>query len=403
MGFALSDITRRWLRRVTLIGLAALVVLGLLAYRDHSSPSRTWRRTIHNPDHSVRVDAWMRLQRDGEIRGLDRAETSREVFASLDDPDLETRLLAVSALAAIDADPLLAIPKLARMLNDPDVEVRARAASAVGDAFRRGGPGRDEAIGAISTAIKDPVATVRAAALSALGRVLYDSGQAVDPLRSGRPDDPALGLAVDRLADVDIKVRVEAACVLACNDRGAEAVPMLTDYLRSQPASEPPTHAADRAFLAMMVLAINSNEAAGFLGSQMAEAREGCPERPRDALAWAARQSPEARLRVKRLATAILDPANPSLRNNAGLLLHQIGSDQPAFPVLIEALGDPSIDIRIAAVEALADIGGNDPALLSALETAAKDSNREVRDRASAALEAIQWAEILSEIEGGTP
>jgi HEAT repeat protein len=286
------------------------------------------------------------------------------------------------------------------MLTDPDVEIRARAVASIGDVFARGGPGREKAVSAIATALKDSDATVRTAGLSALGQVVYNTGKAVDPLRSGQADDPTLELAIDRLKDADIAVRIEAAFVLACNDRGVEAVPMLEAYLRSQPATEPPTHAADRAFLAMMVLAIQSDQAAAFLSTQMAEPREGYPERPREALAWAAKQSPEARLRVKRLASGLLDPANPSLRHNAGILLHQIGSDQPALPVLIEALNDPSVEIRIIAVEALADIEEIDPTILSALQAATFDSNIIVRERAAAALEAIEWAEILSEIEG---
>jgi HEAT repeat protein len=400
MGFSISVNARRLLRRVTLVALAALIVAGLLVYRDHFSPRRVWQRTIRNPDPAVRVAAWNGVQRDHEIRGLDRGETIREVFGLLDDPDPQTRLLAVSTLPMIDPDPLLAIPRLAAKLADSDVEVRARAASAIGEVFARGGPGREEAIAAVATALKDADANVRCAGLAALGQVVYSGGKGVDPLRSSQGDDPALELATLRLGDADIKVRVEAAFLLACNDRGAEAVPMLVTYLRSQPANEPPTHTADRAFLAMMVLAINSDQAAGFLGEQLSEKREGYPERPRDALAWAAKQSPEARLRVKRLASGMLDPANPSLRHHAGLLLHQIGSDQAALPVLIEALGDPSVEVRIIAVEALADMGGIDPTILEALETATKDSNSEVRERASAALEAIEWAEILSEIEG---
>ncbi len=390
----------RLIRRAAVVGLACLVVAGLLVYRDYSSPRRAWQRTIRNPDRAVRVDAWTRLQRDGEIRGLSRTETASEVLASLDDPDPETRVLAVSALPSVDADPISAIARLAAKSTDPEVEVRAKAASAIGGTFRRNGPGRDEAIAAIAAALKDPEPTVRVAALSSLGQVLYDSGNAVDPLRSGRADDPALGLATERLKDVDLAVRVEAACVLACNDRGVEAVPMLADYLKAQPPAEPPTHEADRAFLAMMVLAIHSDQAAAFLADQMAETREGSPERPRDALTWAARQHPEARARVKRVATRMLDPANPSLRHNAGLLLHSIGSDQAALPVLIEALADPSADIRLAAVEGLADIGGIDPSIVAALDSATDDANKMVRERAAAALEAIEWAEILAEMEG---
>ena len=400
MRFAPTGSTGRLLWRATLIGLVALVASGLLAYRELRSPARAWLRAIRDPDPQARQVAWTRLQRDREIRGLDRDETIAQVLGRLDDPDAETRLRAVSTLPALEPDPLRAIPRLVPRLADPDAEVRARAAQAIGDVVRRGVPGRDEALAALARALENPLAAVRAAAVASIGQVVYEGGRSMDPLRSGRSDDPALDVVARSLADPDVAVRVEAARVLACNDRGAEAVAMLVDYLRGQPVDLPPDRAADRAFLALMVLAIHSDEAAAYLGAEMALERDGYPDRPRDALAWAARQSPEARLRVKRLAVAALGPEDPSLRHNAGLLLHEIGSDQPALPVLIEALGDPSVDIRLRAVEALADIGVSDPSVLPALETATNDANPGVRERAAAAIEDIEWAEILSGLEG---
>ena len=167
------------------------------------SPARAWRRAIRDPDPKTREVLWTRLQRDKEIRGLDREETAREVLALLQDPDAGTRLQAVTTLSLIESDPLEAIPRLTDRLADPDVEVRARAASALGDVFKRKGPGRDEAIEAISTALKDRTALVRAAAVSSLGQVIYESGESADPLRSGRADDPALTLVENRLKDDD--------------------------------------------------------------------------------------------------------------------------------------------------------------------------------------------------------
>ena len=396
----LSNGSWRRLRRVTVVGLAGLIVAGLLVYRNQNGPGQTWRNLIHGPDRAARSDAWAKLLRDREIRGLDPAETIGEVLAALADPDAETRLHAVSVLPVLDAEPGRAIAALAEKLTDPDIEVRAGAASALGLAFRRGGPGRDEAIAAIKKALDDGVPAVRAAGLASLGQILYETGQAVDPLRSGQADDPSLGLAKAKLEDADPGVRAEAACVLACNDRGREAVPMLETFLKAQPAAEPPTHAADRAFLAMMVLAIHSDKAAAFLGDQIAERREGSPDRPRDALVWAAKQTPEARTRVKRVATRLLDPANLTLRHNVGLLLHRIGSDQPARPILIEALDDPSVEIRLAAVEAIAEIGTYDPSIASELDLATEDDDEGVRQRAVAAIEAIEWAELMAELEG---
>ena len=61
------------------------------------------------------------------------------------------------------------------------------------------------------------------------------------------------------------------------------------------------------------------------------------------------------------------------------------------------------VELRIRAVEALADIGGTDPAVVPALETATNDPNPEVRERAASAIEQIEWAEILSELSELNP
>ena len=81
-----------------------------------------------------------------------------------------------------------------------------------------------------------------------------------------------------------------------------------------------------------MVLAVHDDPAADYLGSAMSEAREGYPDRPKDALVWGARQSGDARARVRRVAGGLLNPENPKLRRQAGLLLHEIGSDQAGLP-----------------------------------------------------------------------
>jgi HEAT repeat protein len=404
MEFPLPEKPKPRSRLPILLALVALVALGLASWREYRGARRTWQRAIRSADPLVRNDSWTRLRLDREIPGLDRAGTLREVFAAFDDPDPETRLSAVSTVTSLGADPLDMVPRLARMLRDADVTVRAGAATALGEVVKRAKPGRDEAIAGVSIALKDPEPTVRLAAIAALGQIVYESGDAVDPLRGGRKDDRALDLVAERLGDGDLAVRVESARVLASSGRGEEAVPMLARLIREQPATGPPSHEADRAFLAMMLLAAHSDEAAAFLASEIAETREGYPQRPREALAWAARQSPVARKRVKRLADAGLKSENPTVSGNAALLLHAMGLGRANLQYLIKALENNSVEGRIEVVEGLADIaalGDVDPLIVPALQSATKDANREVRDRAAAALEAIEWAEILSEMEGG--
>ena len=402
MSFARSGRWKTLIRRATLLGLVALVIAGLMAYRDRTSPRRAWLRAIEGPDREARSAAWTRLQRDREIRGLGPAETAREVLRALDAADPETRAMAASTLGSVPVEPVGAIARLTALLDDPNVEVRTRAVAAVGDLVRRQGPGRDEALRAIERALKDAEAGVRLAALSSLGQLIFESSRSVDPLRVGRADDPALALAVNRLQDPDLAVWVEAAYVLACNDRGAEAVPRLVALLEKQPMDEPPTRAVDRAFLAVMVLAVRSDAATTYLGKAMGEPREGHPDRPRDALAWVARQSGEARARVKRVSMTLLGPDNPSLRHNAGLLLHEIGSDQPARAILIEALKDESVDLRLRAIDALFEIAEGDAEILEALRVAAEDPSPLVRERAAAAVERIEWEELIPELNPKT-
>ena len=397
VGQRISNKSRSRIRLAALLGGVALVATALAAYQHYSGPRYAWRQAIRDPDRKAREATWTRLQRDKEIRGLDTEATAREVIAALGDPNPETRRLAVATLPSLELDPARAISALAALLLDATVEVRASAASALGEAVRRDKPGREPALGTLEFALKDASPLVRRAAAAAVGQVVYESGSAVDPLRSGRADDPALVPVAKLLSDPVAAVKVEAAYVLACNGRGGDAVPMLAALVDAQPADKPLDRVADRAFLALMVLATHSDGAADFLGAELSKPREGNPERPREALAWAARQSGEARARVRRVAEKALDPARPSTRHTAALLLHQIGSDQAALPVLIEALGDPSAEVRGQAVEALADLGDVDPMIVPALELASHDARVEVRERALAALEAIEWDEILND------
>jgi HEAT repeat protein len=392
---------RTWGRLIVLLGLVALIAAGFVGWRAYFGPERAWRRAIHVKDSKKRAELWTRLQRENEIDGLDGKGTIREVFALLTDPDPETRGWAVATVPSIHAESLEAISRIAPRLADADVSVRVKAATALGEVVKRGEPGHDEAVAALSKALKDPEPKVRKAAVDSLGQVVYEGGQSTDPLRSGRRDDPALDLVAARLLDEDRGVWIEAAYVLASNDRGEEALPKLILEIRGQPLPDPLDYFADRAFLALMVLAVHSDEAIDFLVSQIPIGREGYPDRPRNALAWAARQDPEARARVRKRAGEALKSEDLILRYHAAFLLQEIGSGKAALPELIAALQDKSLDIRIKAVESLADLGDIDPTIIPALEMAARDASAEVRERALGALEAIEFEEMMDALEEG--
>jgi HEAT repeat protein len=193
-----------------------------------------------------------------------------------------------------------------------------------------------------------------------------------------------------RLEDSDMAVRVEAAFVLGCNDRGSEAVPMLAKLIRDQPLDQPISYVANRAFMALTILAVRSEAAVNFLANEMAVDRESYPDRPRDALAWAARQAPQAHLWVRKKAREALKSEEPDLRIQAAFLMFDIGLGVEAIDQLVEGLQDESVEIRIRTVQALGDIGENDVRAMEALLAATRDTDTEVRLRALGALEAIE-------------
>ncbi len=376
------------LRIGTLLGLVAVLALGFWGVREYFSPLRVWDRAIHNP--STQSKTWIEVEREHVIEGLDAPATLAAVFAAFHDPDPAIRGWAIWCVPSLEADPTVVIDRLSGMLADPDSTIRIKAAEALGQVYKRGGTGRPEALGALKLALKDSEPKVRRAAVGSVGQVIHESGRSSDSLRSGNSNDPALALVVDRLGDDDMAVRVEAAFVLGCNDRGSEAVPFLVKFLKEQPTDAPMSYVANRAFMALTILAVRSEEAVAFLAGELKVKRESYPDRPRDALAWAARQSPEANTAVRRRAREGLKSDDPELQYQSAFLLHSIGQGIEALDILVKASLDDSVETRIRAIEAIADIGEADVRAMNALHAAANDPELEVRARALGALETIE-------------
>jgi HEAT repeat protein len=376
------------LRLGTLLAIIAVMALVFWGFHEYFSPTRIWRRAIHDPASLPK--AWAEVASEHVIEGLNPEATLREVFQAMDDPDPAIRGSAIGCVPSLDGDPRVVIDRLAGRLGDNDIAVRIKVAEALGQVFKRGKAGRAEALGALKIALKDPDAKVRKAAVGSVGQVVYEEGPSSDPLRSGQKDDPALGLVEARLDDADIAVRVEAAFVLGCNDRGSEAVPMLVKFLKEQRIDEPLSYVANRAFMALTILAVRSEAAVDFLAGEMAVERESYPDRPRDALAWAARQAPEAHIWVRKRAREALKSDDPVVRFHSAFLMFDIGLGVEALDTLTEALHDDSVEIRIRAVEAMAEIGESDVRAMNALQGAINDPDFEVRTRALGALEAIE-------------
>jgi HEAT repeat protein len=377
-------------RLPVLLVLVALIGAGLWTWRDYRDPKQAWGRAVHSRNPATRAETWTRLRQEGSIPGLDREESIQEVSALLEDADPEVRNGATSTLPSLGPELARTVPRLAERLMDTTLRVRVKAAAALGEVVRRGKPGREQAAEALAKGLDDPSPEVRSASVEALGVVVFKGGTSDDPLRSGKNDDPALALLVPRLKDDDLNVRIEAAFVLACNDRGDEAVPILSKLVRDQPDAKPLTYPAERSLLALMVLAVRSEEAAAFLVSELNRSRDGYPDRLRDCLLWDVKQSRESRERILKLAMAVLGSEDPSLRHNAALLMHRMGSGLAAVGPLVDALNDRSIEVRLMAIEALLDLGPVDPSIVPAIEAATEDPVEEVQFRAIGALQAFQ-------------
>jgi len=213
-----------------------------------------------------------------------------------------------------------AVPTLIQALADSDADIRRMAAEALG---KLGDP---QAIPALAQTLRDSEWDVRCAAAEALGK--FNDPQAV----------PAL---IEALGDSDWDVRSAAAEALgAIGD--PQAVPALSVWAY---AGE---DAAQDALLTLGHPALGLPQAVAQLAAQGA---------------W-----------------GVLIRALPNEKVRKAIV--ELGT--PALPALIEALGDPSEEVRGAAAEALGDIG--DPQAVLALRQAQWDLDKNVRRAAAEAL-----------------
>jgi HEAT repeat protein len=114
---------------------------------------------LKSPDASERVQA----AADLAVLGSKAWKAMSALTASLDDPELNVRRLAVLALGEIGAAAAGAVPRLIELLNSTDNKnVRRRAAVALGEI------GDTRAIAALRQALKDNDEGVRKMAAAAL-------------------------------------------------------------------------------------------------------------------------------------------------------------------------------------------------------------------------------------------
>jgi HEAT repeat protein len=287
-------------------------------------------RTLDDPDPAVRRMATAvlgHLARRATIAGLALARAAR-------DPDESVRMLAIPGLGRAGASPVLA-----GMLKDPSDEVRLRAADGLG----RLGPRAAKAAPAMIAALEGQGTRTRAAMLSALGRI-------------GAKDAAAFPTLLASLDDPAAEIRQAAARALG-GLVGSHRDAVLPALLKAM--NDP------------------SWNVRLWVGEGLGKVRP-------------------ARIVLPRLIEALKGDRPNARKTAAGALGELCGArdrdpetTRRAAEALAVALADRDPDVRSSAIWALRLLGADARPAESALRATLNDPNRNVRDHASAALQAI--------------
>jgi HEAT repeat protein len=371
--------------------------------------------------------------------------------AALDDKDIDVREQAADSLAVFGK---AAVPPLLDKLKASDKEPRRLAIRAV----RQIGPTATDAIPLLRAQLLDPESGLQdeaAAALAHIGKpaipVLVealkgDDGPMLRQVMTGFGSfwamaaiwhDPAvqrrqainalgsigtetLDVLLDALQDRHSDVREQAAGVLGSlgyRDRRivlplAERLRDPSDSVRAQAAWALRGLSPDvRLLLPELQQAVADPNAAVRLHAVTFLGSLGAPALPlllqafkdkdlavqRQALAMLQETNVDSETLISAVAPLLLGD-NADLRRDAVAVLHRCGS--PALPYLIQALRDPSAEVREQVVLALQDVGADDKELHQALLQASKDKDAFVRAGALAAL--LRFGpQSLPQIEAG--
>jgi HEAT repeat protein len=262
--------------------------------------------------------------------------------------DLQTKRLAVMALANLGPRARPALNALVKTLEDPDEFFRRHAAFALG----RIGPDARQTVPALVDLLRDKSEGVRQLAAQALGSIGQEARAAVEPLRAA-------------LKDTQLGVRLSAAEALGrIGPAAKEAVPALADMLAKEERAVPQLGFPGR---------FPGWDPTGQAGFGMAMPRQLTSARA-VVLEALGRLGPDA---------AAAAPILVKVRAPASVLAH-IG--KPAVPALVEGLRDAAPAVRLYCAVALGAIGPDaadgEPALAKALQ----DEDRAVRLQAIASL-----------------
>jgi HEAT repeat protein len=359
------------------------------------------------------------------------------------DPEVKHRqgaLIALERIGAAKSNKVLPAVAAALKAADQDEVVRAAAAEAIGRMYDQyksdGGTIKwDEARDGLAAAVRaDKAPAVREAAATSLGRMEGDAAKAVPDLQKALKDDAPSVRAAAADALRRVAVDVDAA------KEAAAAVPDLEQLLKDKnadhagraaaaaaigqvgaPAKPPEKKAAEAVAAALAAVGTLADTAADDMAP--ADVRKAAAEAlgrlGEDAGAAAGKlgsvlAAADAPLEARRAAAAALDqfgagakPALPALKKAVGdedrflriVAMHVLGRLGPGLgdeakgvvAVLLPRIDDDTIEVRVAAIQAVAALGrdalGKDlKDAVARLTAASGDSRKEVRDAAGAAL-----------------
>jgi HEAT repeat protein len=268
------------------------------------------------------------------------------------------RVAAARALGGLGAQAEAATASLARAMSDPEPAVRGQAVTAlcaIGKA----------AVPDLALVLWDKDPGVRRAAAFALGRV--GAEEAV----------PALVFA---LQDKDAGVRVEAASVLArMGPQAWAAIPALTRALND---SDPSVRGYAASGLNMIgnpgVLAVVKVLNQGDTNGQKAAIKVLLQNYRSLRLSAAA---------LRKLAQAQPPASRQQAIEALGLMRL---NDELTLRTLTAALHDPAVEVRLAAIQALAGLAEKPAAVIPALSSCLEDESPPVREAAKEALRQVQ-------------
>jgi HEAT repeat protein len=380
-----------------------------------------WRKTLSDPNASVRRSAAFALGRMGEEA---RGAVSQLVRLLQEDADAGVRDMAASALGDIARDLKGSNATLwersggmlMQLLKaDPSERVRRSAAYALG-AF---GPQAAPAAESLIKALGDDNASVRQNAAWALGQMGEAAGEAVPKL-------------CECLRDKDTLVRRDAAGALGSVGKAGEkgGRPLLSlvksesDAVVKKTALETLAHIAGpeqagsakdldpiledkdpeiRLSAAVVLARIGGEESANALPVLRAALKHTEPHIQELATAALVNLGPLAKPAMHDLAETLTDPKNTVVvRRNAALAISHIGAEaKPVVPALVKALDrSQPLEVRQFAIEALAQMRypANEQGIPAILDAINKDRDPLVRQKCVWALFAFNSVEKFREL-----